>query len=102
MISFRPMTKDEYPAYVEYFVNDYACEIKSNYGLSLHDSLARAKQEISEMLPAGVNTLGQVLMCIVVQSDKANNHVGYLWYKPGSTKHTFLSTIFIFSMPARG
>lgn len=86
MISFRPMTKYEYPAYVEYFVNDYACEIESNYGLSLHNSLARAKQEIAEMLPAGINTLGQVLMSIVVQSDKANNYVGYLWYKPDFTE----------------
>ncbi|MGV8475850.1 hypothetical protein, partial [Pseudomonas aeruginosa] len=88
VISFRMMTKDEYPAYLEYFVNDYAYEIESNYGAPLRDSLARAKQEISEMLPDGVNTHGQVLMCIVAQSDKANNHVGYLWYKPDSTKHT--------------
>ncbi|WP_337029521.1 GNAT family N-acetyltransferase [Pantoea agglomerans] len=98
MISFRPMTKDEYHAYVEYFVNDYACEIESNYGLSLHNSLARAKQEIAEMLPAGINTLGQVLICIVVQSDKANNHVGYLWYKPDLTKRTvFIYDFHIFN-----
>ncbi|MGP3593662.1 GNAT family N-acetyltransferase [Vagococcus sp. WN89Y] len=102
MITFRPMTKDEYPAFLEYFVNDYACEIKSNYGESLHDSLARAKQEISEMLPDGVNTLGQVLMCIIVQSGKANSHVGYLWYKPDSTKRTvFIYDFHIFN-PCQG
>lgn len=88
MISFRKMSEDEYPAYLDYFVNDYACEIESNYGASLHDSLARAKQEISEMLPNGVNTHGHALMCIVTQSDKTNNHVGYLWYKPDSIKRT--------------
>ncbi|ELY5818113.1 GNAT family N-acetyltransferase [Cronobacter dublinensis] len=98
MIFFRPMTEDEYPAYAEYFVNDYAYEIESNYRLSPHDSLARAKQEILEMLPAGVNTLGQVLMCIVVQSDKANDHVGYLWYKPDPTKRTvFIYDFHIFN-----
>ncbi|CAH6050080.1 putative N-acetyltransferase YycN, partial [Citrobacter koseri] len=98
VISFRMMTKDEYPAYLEYFVNDYAYEIESNYGASLRDSLARAKQEISEMLPDGVNTHGQVLMCIVAQSDKANNHVGYLWYKPDSTKRTvFIYDFHIFN-----
>lgn len=50
------------------------------------------------MLPAGVNTLGQVLMCIVVQSDKANDHVGYLWYKPDPTKRTvFIYDFHIFN-----
>lgn len=88
MISFRTMTKDEYPAYLEYFVNDYAYEIESNFRVSLRDSLHRAKQEISEMLPDGVNTHGQVLMCIIAQSDKTNNHVGYLWYKPEWTNRT--------------
>lgn len=103
MISFRMMTKDEYPAYLEYFVNDYAYEIESNYGASLRDSLARAKQEISEMLPDGVNTHGQVLMCIVAQSDKTNNHVGYLWYKPDSTKRTvFIYDFHIFNSSQGG
>ncbi|HCB1915951.1 TPA: N-acetyltransferase [Citrobacter braakii] len=98
MISFRTMTKDEYPAYLEYFVNDYAYEIESNYGASLRDSLVRAKLEISEMLPDGVNTHGQVLMCIDAQSDKTNNHIGYLWYKPDSTKHTiFIYDFHIFN-----
>ncbi len=98
MISFRPMTKDEYPAYLEYFIHDYACEIESNYRVSFRDSLTRAKQEISEMLPEGVNTLGQVLMCIVAHSDKANSHVGYLWYKPDSTKRTvFIYDFHIFN-----
>lgn len=98
MISFRPMTKDEYPAYLEYFVNDYACEIKSNYRVSLRDSITRAKQEISEMLPEGVNTFGQVLMCIVAHSDKTDSHVGYLWYKPDSTKRTvFIYDFHIFN-----
>lgn len=98
MISFRKMTEDEYPAYLDYFINDYACEIKSNYGLSPCDSLARAKQEISEMLPDGVNTEGQVLMCIVSQADETHNLVGYLWYKPDSTQHTvFIYDFYIFT-----
>lgn len=98
MISFRAMTKDEYPAYLEYFINDYAYEIESNFGVSFHDSLVRAKQEISEMLPDGVNTRGQVLMCIDAHSDSTNNHIGYLWYKPDSTKRTvFIYDFHIFN-----
>lgn len=88
MITFRTMTENEYPAYLEYFVHDYAHEIESNYGLSQHESLVRANQEISELLPEGVNTYGQVLLCIFAQPDKTNTHVGYLWYKPDPTMHT--------------
>lgn len=84
MITFRAMTEDEYPAYLEYFVQDYANEIESNYRVSQPDSLARAKQELSALLPEGVNTAGQVLLYIIAQSA----HVGYLWYKPDPVMRT--------------
>ena len=44
MIMFRPMCEDEYSAYLEYFIPDYAREIASNYRFSGDDSLAKAKQ----------------------------------------------------------
>ena len=50
------------------------------------------------MLPDGVNTHGQILMCIVAHSDNTNRHVGYLWYKPDSTKRTvFIYAFHIFN-----
>ncbi|MEJ5064455.1 GNAT family N-acetyltransferase [Erwinia sp. MYb375] len=92
MITFRSMSEDEYLAYLDYFIPDYAAEIGSNYGLTQQDALARAKQEISESLPDGVNTQGQALLCLMVQSGKSNKHVGYLWYKPD----TMMRTVFIY------
>jgi len=86
------MSEDEYLAYLDYFIPDYAAEIGSNYGLTQQDALARAKQEISESLPDGVNTQGQALLCLMVQSGKSNKHVGYLWYKPD----TMMRTVFIY------
>jgi ribosomal protein S18 acetylase RimI-like enzyme len=83
------MTEDEYPAYLDYFIHDYASEISANYRLSPSDSLARAKQEISETLYEGVNTRGQVLLCII---DTSDNLIGYLWYKPD----TLMRTAFIY------
>lgn len=92
MITFRPMREDEYPAYLEYFIADYAREIASNYRLSADDSLARATQEIADDLPQGVNTPGQRLLCLMAESDNTNQHVGYLWYKPD----TAMRTVFIY------
>ena len=92
MVSFRPLTEDEYPAYLDYFIHDYADEIGSNYGLSQPDSLARAKQEIAEMLPEGVNTHGHVLCSLVAPIDETNRPVGYLWYKPD----TMMRSVFIY------
>lgn len=82
MVTFRPMTEEEYPAYLEYFIPDYAEEISSNYGISKSDSLARASLEISELLAEGVSTHGQILLSIVARVDLFEKHVGYLWYKP--------------------
>jgi hypothetical protein len=64
MMMFRPMREEEYPAYLEYFIADYAREIAANYRLSAEDSLTKAKREIAEDLPEGVNTPGQVLLSL--------------------------------------
>jgi hypothetical protein len=53
MMMFRPMREEEYPAYLQYFIADYAREIAANYRLSAEDSLAKAKREIAGDLPEG-------------------------------------------------
>ncbi|HED2411082.1 TPA: GNAT family N-acetyltransferase [Raoultella planticola] len=98
MIMLRPMGEEEYPAYLEYFIADYAHEIAANYRLSAEDSLARAKREIAEDLPEGVNTPGQVLLCLFNQADHCDEHVGYLWYKPDTATQTvFIFDFYIFN-----
>lgn len=92
MISFRSMTEEEYPAFLEYFIPDYADEIRSNYRLSPTDSLARATKEISETLTGGVNTHGHVLWCLFERSDQTDRHIGYIWYKPD----TVMGSAFIY------
>lgn len=34
MITFRPMLPAEFPAYLDYFIADYADEIAENYAMS--------------------------------------------------------------------
>ncbi|MBA0038922.1 GNAT family N-acetyltransferase [Pantoea sp. BIGb0393] len=98
MVSFRLMTQEEYPAYLEYFISDYADEIASNYRMSKSDSLVRARQEISELLPEGMNTQGQTLLSIVENLDVSQRHVGYLWYKPDAGMRTaFIYDFHIFN-----
>lgn len=98
MILLRPMREDEYPAYLEYFIPDYAQEIASNYPLSGQDPTAKAEQEIAMQLPNGVNTPGQVLLCLIDPVDSAGRHVGYLWYKPDFVQRSvFIYDFYIFN-----
>lgn len=78
MMTLRSLHEDEYPAYLAYFIPDYADEIAANYRLPHSEAIARAKQETADLLPQGANTPGQVLLCLIHD----DRHVGYLWYKP--------------------
>lgn len=96
MISFRPMNDDEFPAYMDYFIPDYAAEIAANYRLSHEQALQQARAEINSSLPDGVNTAGNVLLCIQADIDSENGHAGYLWYKPDiALKSAFINDFHI-------
>ncbi|WP_271894849.1 GNAT family N-acetyltransferase [Candidatus Phyllobacterium onerii] len=82
MISLRPMRADEYSAYLDYFIPDYAAEIAANYHLSPVESRLQALREIDEDLPQGVETSGQVLLCIIDSISVDDSLVGYFWYRP--------------------
>ncbi|SFU21729.1 GNAT family N-acetyltransferase [Mesorhizobium sp. YR577] len=82
MITFRPMRSNEFPGYLDYFVPDYATEISTNYGLSSAAALAQAKREISEDLPDGADTPGQMLLCVIDDERGDDDAIGYLWYRP--------------------
>ena len=97
MIVLRPMRDTEYPAYLDYFIPDYAAEISANYALSPAAALAQAQREIAADLPDGVNTRGQVLCCLFDDSDGAEKRVGYLWYKPDEEmRSAFICDFYIY------
>jgi ribosomal protein S18 acetylase RimI-like enzyme len=97
MISSRPMRDSEYPAYLDYFIPDYAAEITANYGLSSLESLEPAKREIRDDLPHGVATTGQVMLCVINQASGPDSVVGYLWYQPDpATRSAFIKDFHIF------
>jgi len=80
MVALRPMRSAEFPAYLDYFIPEYAAEISANYGVSDTAALAQARREIADDLPDGPDTHGQVLLCITADGD--DDAIGYLWYHP--------------------
>lgn len=93
MISFRPVEQQEFAAFVDYFVTDYAMEIVANYRLSEGDALQQARREVESSFPEAENTPGQVLLCIM----QAQQHIGYLWYKPDvEMKSAYINDFYLF------
>ncbi len=92
MIRLRPMLDSEYPAYLSYFIPDYAAEVAATYGLSADDALARVRREIAADLPDGVHTSGHQLLCLVAPAGDAEELIGYLWFKPdAATRSAFIN-----------
>lgn len=102
MIVLRIMRSDEFQGYVDYFVPDYAEEISSNYGVDIHAARQQAKREVSENLKLGVETPGQVLLCVVAEENEANALVGYLWCQPNKENLTVFISDFCILPPYRG
>ncbi|WP_395450011.1 GNAT family N-acetyltransferase [Aminobacter sp. UC22_36] len=96
MIILRPMRNDEYSGYLSYFIPDYAAEISRNFDMSEAQAFARARQEISDDLPDGPNTDGEVLLTITDSALGSDVVIGYFWYRPDKTAHSaFISDFHI-------
>ena len=94
MIQLRPMTSSEYPAYCDYFIDDYSREIAENYGHSMDRAIELANQDLLRSFPNGLETNDHELLCIESDSEL----IGYLWHSINtSDKSTFIYDFFIFS-----
>ncbi|PKH03143.1 GNAT family N-acetyltransferase [Psychromonas sp. MB-3u-54] len=88
------MTYSEYPAYCDYFIDDYSREIAENYGHSMDRAVELAKQDLLLSFPNGLETNEHELLCIESDSEL----VGYLWHSINTDgKSTFIYDFFIFS-----
>ncbi|QFI37391.1 GNAT family N-acetyltransferase [Moritella marina ATCC 15381] len=94
MIQLRPMTASEYPAYSDYFIDDYSREIANNYGHSMEKAVELANQDLLRCFPNGLETNDHELLCIESDSEL----VGYLWHSINTDdKSTFIYDFFIYS-----
>ena len=100
MIQLRPMALAEYPAYCDYFIDDYSREIADNYGHSMDKAIELAEQDLIRSFPNGLETNEHDLLCIefTSESEVKSEVVGYLWHSiKVSEKSTFIYDFFIFS-----
>lgn len=98
MVVLRDMRVDECPAYLAYFLPDYAAEIGATFGLDAAAARARAEAEIQRDLPQGPETPGQRLLCIDHQGALA----GYLWLRPEASGAFILDFHILPALQRRG
>ncbi|MEZ8577456.1 N-acetyltransferase family protein [Vibrio splendidus] len=96
MVVLRGMRQDEYPAYCQYFIDDYSQEIARNYGHSLDVSVELAKKDLHRSFPNGLESNEHSLLCIDAEVDGECKLVGYLWHSVNiGDKSTFIYDFFI-------
>ena len=97
MIRLRSMRADELSHFITYFVPDYAREISANYDEDIVTAHARAANEVKTELSLGVDTPGQVLLCIVTSDNESDSPAGYLWCKPEQDGTiVFINELYVF------
>ncbi|PML43597.1 GNAT family N-acetyltransferase [Vibrio lentus] len=98
MVVLREMREEEYPAYCQYFIDDYSQEIAKNYGHSLDVSIELAKKDLHRCFPKGLEGNEHSLLCIDAQINGELKLVGYLWHSINiSDKSTFIYDFFVSS-----
>ena len=68
-VALRPMTQDEYDAWREQSVADYAVEIARSRDLDHESAAAQSAGEFAELLPDGLGSAGMHLWTAVVEDE---------------------------------
>lgn len=75
----RPMTHDEFAAYRESAVRDYADQVVESGTLPEEGALEKARVDYERLLPEGLDTPGHLLWTVL----DADRPVGILWLETG-------------------
>jgi ribosomal protein S18 acetylase RimI-like enzyme len=96
MVILRDMQSQEYPAYCEYFIEDYSKEIAENYGHSMDVAIALAEKDLQSSFPNGLESKGHDLLCIEAKVNNKLIVVGYLWHSLNvEDKATFIYDFYV-------
>ncbi|MGO1297687.1 MAG: GNAT family N-acetyltransferase [Vibrio sp.] len=98
MVVLRNMRQQEYPAYCQYFIDDYSREIAQNYGHAMNVAIELAEQDLQRFFPNGLEEKNHCLFCIDAEIAGEIQLVGYLWHSVNhSDNSTFIYDFFIFA-----
>jgi ribosomal protein S18 acetylase RimI-like enzyme len=76
VVTLRPMTEEEYEAYVPHATETYALDLARNNLVSEEEGWARSRRSFDTELPDGIHTPDQRLL---IAEDAEGRVVGYLW-----------------------
>lgn len=95
-VLLRKMSEEEFKAYFEYSINDYANDLMNANNSAIEDALAQAEREFEEMLPNGSNTEDNALRIIVdAAGEKIVGVIWYLFEMTDGVKQVFLNDFII-------
>lgn len=95
MVQLVPMTEREYQEWLEPFIQEYGQEHLENGRWSAENFLQRAREEMEQYLPAGLQTKDHYLYTIM--ADDLQRSVGMLWFsvreRPSGKQRAFVFNI---------
>ena len=93
-VRFREMTEEEYAAYYEFNIQNYARERARHFKRPLEEELKTAKEQVAALLKEGLHTKGHFI-CEIVDAE-GSEAVGHIWYYVDEAKKTaFLYDIMV-------
>ena len=77
MVEFKPMTKDEFPAYWKYSVDSWKRDMERAGLIEKDISYEKAEEQVKKFLPNGIDTPGHHLMHLVERGET----IGSIWFE---------------------
>ena len=97
-VHLRKMTEEEFQAFKEYSISDYAEDLIRGEGVTREQAYTDAKKEFLSMLPDGANTDGNYLM--MIDDPVRKEKVGWIWFlfeeKKLNEKQVFIADFLIY------
>jgi len=96
MLNLQPMSEEEFVAYKEWMVEDYASEISNNFRITMDEARTSATKQIDSMLSQGLSTPNHFLYNIILTTSDGDSRLGYLWIIVEiKKKRCFIADIFL-------
>lgn len=76
-VKIRKMTNKEFENFCQWSVEDHAKELMEECQMPREEAIMKAKEEVAQMLPNGLNTEHNYLMTIVEEDSEES--AGFIW-----------------------